>query len=70
MPRLRKSIRRKALLSTSVEFYDVDGVALSEEEVDLAKLLIDKLARSEKNRPLEFTLASKWKLREPRPTKN
>jgi hypothetical protein len=70
MTRLRQSTRRKALLSTPVEFYQVDGVALSEEEVNLAKLLIDKLARTEKNRPIDFTLASKWKLQQSRPTKN
>lgn len=63
-------MRRKALLSTPVEFYEVDGVALSEEEVNLAKFLIDKLATSEKNTPLDFTLASKWNLRQPRLTKN
>jgi hypothetical protein len=67
MPRLRKSIRRKAMLSTPVEFYEVDGVALSEEEVNLAKVLIDKLARSEKSTPINFTLASKLELRQPRP---
>jgi hypothetical protein len=62
MTRLRQSTRRKALLSAPVEIYEVDGIALSEEEVNLAKLLIQKLARNEKNTPLDFTLASKWKL--------
>jgi hypothetical protein len=70
MPRFRKTVPLISLVSTPVEFYEVDGVALSAEEVSLAKLLIDKLARSEKNRPTDFTLASKWKLRQPRPTKN
>jgi hypothetical protein len=51
MTRLRQSTRRKALLSAPVEIYEVDGIALSEEEVNLAKLLIQKLARGEKNRP-------------------
>ena len=70
MPTISQIVRHKALLSTPVEFYEVDRVALSAEEVSLAKLLIDKLARSGKNRPTDFTLASKGKLRQPRPTKN
>ena len=70
MPRFRRSVPLISLVSTPVEFYEVDGVALSAEEVSLAKLLIDKLARSEKNKPTDFILASKWKLRQSRPTKN
>ena len=70
MPRFRKTVPLISLVSTPVEFYEVDGVALSEEEVNLAKLLIDKLARTEKNRPIDFTLASKSKLQQSRPTKN
>jgi hypothetical protein len=62
MTQLRQSTRRKGLLSAPVEIYEVDGVALSEEEANLAKLLIQKLARGEKNRPLDFTLAPKLKL--------
>jgi hypothetical protein len=70
MPRFRKSVPLISLVSTPVEIYEVDRVPLSAEEVNLAKLLIDKLVKSEKNRPTDFRLASKWKVRQPRPTKN
>jgi hypothetical protein len=42
-----------------VEIYEVDGVGLSAEEVNLAKLLIDKLARSAKASVIDFNRASK-----------
>jgi hypothetical protein len=71
MPRIIKLIRAGAFVSTPVELYEVDGVRLSEEEVNVAKLLIDKLAKEEKNSVMDFKRASKWRLRKPRrPTKN
>ena len=62
MPRFRKSVPLSLLVSTPVEIYEIDGVPLSAGEVNLAKLLIDKLVKSEKNRPPDFRLASKWKV--------
>ena len=70
MPRLRKLTRPNALLSTPMDVYEVDGVALSEDEVNLAKLLIDKLGTKEKNGVMDFKRVSTWRLRQPRSRKN
>lgn len=42
-----------------IELHEVDGIPLSAEEVNLAKLLIDKLARSAKGSLIDFNRASK-----------
>ena len=70
MPRLRKLTRPNALLSMPMDVYEVDGVVLSEDEVNLAKLLIDKLGTKEKNGVMDFKPVSTWRLRQPRPRKN
>jgi ribosomal protein L19 len=70
MSRLRKAVRSNALLSSAVEVHEVDGVALSEEEVNLAKRLIDKLAMTEKGGVIDIRRASKWGLRQRRGRKN
>jgi hypothetical protein len=45
--------------SAPVEIHEVDGIALSAEEVNFAKLLIGKLARSAKGSVIDFNRASK-----------
>jgi ribosomal protein L19 len=70
MSRIRKAVGVNALLSSAVEIHEVDGVALSEEEVNLAKRLIDKLAVTEKGGVIDIRRASKWRLRQPRGRKN
>jgi ribosomal protein L19 len=70
MSQLRKAVRSNALLSSAVEVHEVDGVALSEEEVNLAKRLIDKLAMTEKGGVIDIRRASKWGLRQRRGRKN
>ena len=41
------------------ELHEVDGIPLSAEEVNLAKLLIGKLARSAKGSVIDFNRGSK-----------
>jgi len=69
MPKTHKALRSNAL-PTPVEIYEVDGIAFSEAEVKLATLLIDKLARTAKNSVIDFSLASKRRLKPQRPKKN
>jgi hypothetical protein len=46
-----------------IEMYEVDGVPLSAEEVNFAKLLVDKLARTAKGSVIDFNRASKRSLK-------
>jgi hypothetical protein len=46
-----------------IETYEVDGVPLSAEEVNLAKLLLDKLARTAAGSVIDFDRASKRRLK-------
>lgn len=69
MPRLRKLMPPKRLLSTPINIYEVDGIVLSEEEVNLANILLDKLGR-ETNGLIDFKRASKWRLRHTQTKKN
>ena len=57
MMKTHKALRSDAYLTR--EIYEVDGVALSAEEVNVAQLLIDKLARSAKGSVIDFNRASK-----------
>jgi hypothetical protein len=58
MPKTHKALRSNAL-PTPVEIYEVDGIALSEEELKLAKLLRDKLARTATSTVIDLNRASK-----------
>ena len=50
---------RSDVFPAPIEIYEVDGIALSAEEVNFAKLLIGKLARSAKGSVIDFNRASK-----------
>jgi hypothetical protein len=58
MMKTHKALRSDAF-PASIEIDEVDGIALSAEEVNLAKLLIDKLAWSAKGSVIDFNRASK-----------
>jgi hypothetical protein len=62
MTRTRKALRLDAY-PAPIELHDVDGVPLSAEEVNLAKLLVDKLAWSAKGRVIDFNRSSKRRLK-------
>jgi hypothetical protein len=66
MTRFHKAARSTLLLSSPVEIHEVDGVALSDEEVKIAKRLLDKLAIIDKGGVIDFRRASKWSLRRTR----
>jgi hypothetical protein len=54
----------KALRSAyAIAIYEVDGIPLSAEEVDLANLLVDKLSRTAKSSVIDFNRASKRRLK-------
>jgi hypothetical protein len=57
MPKTHR-VRRSDALSTPVEIYEVDGIALSEDEVKLAKLLIDRLAKMATSSVIDLRRAS------------
>jgi molybdopterin biosynthesis enzyme len=59
MTKTRKALRSDAY-SPPIELSQVDGIALSAEEVNLAKLLVDKLER--KGSVIDFSRASKRRL--------
>ena len=58
MAKTRKTPRFDAY-SAPMEITQVDGIALSAEEVNLAKLLVDKLARTAKGSVIAFSRVSK-----------
>ncbi len=64
----------KALCSVafpaSIEIYEVDGIALSAEEVNFAKLLIGKLARSARGSVIDFNRASRRRFKASRSRKS
>ena len=62
MTKTRKALRFDAY-SAPTEITQVDGRALSPEEVNLAKLIIDKLARTARASVIDFSRASKRRLR-------
>jgi hypothetical protein len=64
MSKTHKALRSDYLAST--ELSQVDGIALSAEEVNLAKLLLDKLARTAKGSVIDFNGASKQRLKRSR----
>ena len=55
----RQKEMRSDAFPAPIEVNEVDGITLSAEEVNLAKLLIDKLARTAKGSVIDFTRASK-----------
>ena len=65
MMKTHKALRSDAF-PASIEIHEVDGIALSAEEVNLAKLLIDKLARTAKGSVIDFSRASKQNLKSSR----
>jgi hypothetical protein len=65
MAKTHKALRWDAY-SAPIELSEVDGIALSAEEVNLAKLLIDKLARIAKGSVIDFSRASKRNLKSSR----
>ena len=69
MAKTHKALRSDAHL-TSIEIAEIDGIALSAEEVNLAKLLVDKLARSAKGSVIDFNRASKRRLKGSRRQEN
>jgi hypothetical protein len=54
---------RSDVFPAPVELHKVDGVPLSAEEVNLAKLLIDKLARTANGSVIDFNRASKRRVK-------
>lgn len=54
---------RSVLFPAPIELHEVDGISLSAEEVNLAKLLVDKLARSAKGGVIDFDRASKRRVK-------
>ena len=64
MDKTHKALRTHAL-STPVEIYEVDGIALSAEELNLVKLLIDKFAAKRNGSVIDIGRASKRRLRSP-----
>jgi hypothetical protein len=65
MAKTHKALRSDAYLAP-IEISEVDGIALSAEEVNLAKLLVDKLARTAKGSVIDFSRASKRRLKRSR----
>ena len=61
MTKTHKALRSDAY-SASIEIAEIDGIALSAEEVRFAKLLVDKLARTAKGSVVDFNRASKRRL--------
>jgi hypothetical protein len=55
----RTSVLSFGRVSIPVKIYKVDGLALSEEEVNLAIILVDKLATPQKGHVIDFIPASK-----------
>jgi hypothetical protein len=58
MAKPHKALRADAY-SVPIELSQVDGIALSAEEVNLAKLLVDKLARTARGSVIDFGRAPK-----------
>ena len=46
-----------------IEIHEVDGVPLSAEEINFAKLVADKVARTAKGSVIDFSRASKRRLK-------
>lgn len=65
MTKTHKALRSDAY-SASIEIAEIDGIALSAEEVSFAKLLVDKLARTAKGSVIDFNRASKRRLKKSR----
>jgi hypothetical protein len=68
MTKTHKALRFDAYLTR--EIYEVDGIALSAEEVNFATLLVDKLARSANGSVIDFNRASKRRLKPSRTRKS
>ena len=68
MAKTHKALRSDAH-PASIEIAEIDGIALSAEEVNLAKLVVDKLAWSAKGSVIDFNRASKPRLKGSRPGK-
>jgi hypothetical protein len=62
MATTHKALRSDAY-STPIKLSQVDGIALTAEEVKLAELLVDKLARTAKGGVIDFSRASKRRLK-------
>jgi hypothetical protein len=65
MTKTHKALRSDSY-SASIEIAEIDGIALSAEEVNLAKLVVDKLARTGKGSVIDFSRASKRRLKRSR----
>ena len=65
MAKTYKALRSHAL-SAPVEIYEVDGIALSADELNLVKLLIDKFAAKRNGSVIDIGRASKRRLRSTR----
>jgi hypothetical protein len=58
MTKTYKAMRFDAF-PTRMEIYEVDGIPLSAEEVNLAELIVDKLARTAKGSVIDINRVSK-----------
>jgi hypothetical protein len=64
MTKTHKALRSHAL-STPIEIYEVDGIALSAKELNLVKLLMGKFAEKGNGSVIDIGRASKRRLRSP-----
>jgi len=61
MTKTHKALRSDAY-PACIGISEIDGIALTAEEVSFAKLLVDKLARTAKGSVIDFNRASKRRL--------